>query len=185
MKKITKPTSPDTISDKADKLLDRFLAKLEPKGDCLIYTGARLRNAKGEDTYGIFHVPGKGAVLAHRWAYEQFHEKPIPNGLLVRHLCNNPGCCSPTCITIGSHQDNSDDMVAAKRSTKGTKKPLKRFTDKEKTDIVQLSLSGQSTYQIAKRYQRTEPTIANVLRKHKPKPKPKPTAPQEAFANAA
>jgi hypothetical protein len=173
MNNNSNPASPNPLSDKADKLLDRFLAKLDPQGECLIYTGARLRNAKGENTYGIFHVPGKGSVLAHRWAYEQFYEK------------HNPGCCSPTCITIGSHQDNSDDMVAAKRSTKGTKKPLKRFTDKEKTDIVQLSLSGQSTYQIAKRYQRTEPTIANVLRKHKPKPKPKPTAPQEAFANAA
>jgi hypothetical protein len=93
MNNNSNPASPNPLSDKADKLLDRFLAKLDPQGECLIYTGARLRNAKGENTYGIFHVPGKGSVLAHRWAYEQFYEKPIPDGLLVRHLCNNPGCC--------------------------------------------------------------------------------------------
>jgi hypothetical protein len=190
----TLPTPSNTLTDKADKLLDRFLNKLSPQGDCLIYTGARLRNAKGEDTYGIFNVNGK-SVLAHRWAYEQFYETTIPDGLVVRHVkCSNPGCCNPFCLAVGSHQDNSNDMVTDGRSTKGRKKPIKRFTQKEKDQIAAYLAAGKSQYWIAKKLNRAESTIGHVVKQIKhpkprklrtPKPTPKPQSPQEAFANAA
>ena len=36
----------------------------------------------------IGHIPYKG-TYAHRYFYEKYKNK-IPDGLLVRHLCNNP-----------------------------------------------------------------------------------------------
>jgi hypothetical protein len=176
-KQASNPSSTTTGPTKAEKLLDRFLDKLTPEGDCLIYSGARLKNAKGEDTYGIFTVNGK-SVLAHRYAWSEWNQTEIPAGLVVRHLCCNPGCCAGDHIVPGTHKENSADMIAAKHSTKGTKKPVKRFTPEEKADIIKLASSGKSIYSIAKKYKRAIPTISQLLH---PKPR-KPKAPKPAQA---
>lgn len=42
--------------------------------------------------YGLFWDNGK--VYAHRWSYEH-HVGPIPDGLVIDHLCRNPACVNP------------------------------------------------------------------------------------------
>jgi hypothetical protein len=149
----------------------------------LEYQGAKLKAG-----YGVFHDPsGAGSVLAHRFAYQSYHEITLKSDQYVRHLCNNPACCSPFPghLAIGSAQDNSDDMVAAKRSLKGRKgAQQRRFTPEEKAQIIKYAASGKSQYWIAKKYGRAESTISQVLHpKRKPKPTPKPK--ESAYAAAA
>lgn len=47
----------------------------------------------GTNGYGRFYLDGRGA-LAHRWAYEH-HVGPIPDGLVIDHLCRNTICVNP------------------------------------------------------------------------------------------
>jgi hypothetical protein len=173
------PTNTTTTPKPEQTILDRFLAKLEHADNgCLEYQGGKLSTG-----YGVFHVPGKGSQLAHRFAYESYHEVTLKSDQYVRHLCNNPSCSSPFPghLAIGSAKDNSADMVAAKRSLKGRKKPVKRFTTDEKAQIIKLASSGKSLYSIAKKFDRAVSTISQVLT---PKRKPKPPAPQEQHAKA-
>lgn len=65
--------------------------------------------------------------MAHRFAYT-FFNGPIPEGLIVRHRCDNPKCCNPAHLEVGTHQDNSDDKVKRGRASVGAKHGRTRLT---------------------------------------------------------
>lgn len=54
----------------------------------------------------------------HRLAWTLTHGT-IPDGLIIRHLCNNPKCCRPAHLALGTHKMNADDREAAGRTVKG------------------------------------------------------------------
>lgn len=69
-------------------LEDRFLDKVELADDCWFWQAATDR-----DGYGWFKVHGR-MTYAHRFSYEYFIG-PIPDGLVIDHLCRNPSCVNP------------------------------------------------------------------------------------------
>lgn len=83
---------------------------LQPNG-CIEWTGYTDR--KG---YGRFSSVG-GEVLCHRIAYAQ-HFGVSVTGKYVLHRCDNPRCCNPQHLFLGTNQDNMDDMVRKGRSTR-------------------------------------------------------------------
>ena len=62
------------------------------------------------------------AIRAHRLAWEAHNAEPIPEGMVVMHTCDNPGCCNPFHLTIGSHKDNVQDCIRKGRRAKTTSK---------------------------------------------------------------
>lgn len=70
---------------------ERFFAKVNKatESGCWEWTAALSSG------YGKFHKYGQiRMVYAHRWSYEH-HVGPIPDGLVIDHLCRNTKCVNP------------------------------------------------------------------------------------------
>jgi hypothetical protein len=70
------------------------------EGACMEWMGERAK--KG---YGRVWVGGR-RVYAHRHAYE-IARGPIPHGLVIDHVCNNPPCVNPSHLRVVSVRFNT------------------------------------------------------------------------------
>lgn len=73
--------------------------------------------------YGVTYRDGK-VVKAHRTALADHLGLSLADivGQVVRHSCDTPACINPEHLSLGTQQDNVDDMVARGRhvGTTGT-----------------------------------------------------------------
>ena len=72
----------------------------------------------------------KKVISTHVLSYRIFNNlDKIPHGLVVRHKCDNPKCCNPDHLELGTHYDNAQDRVTRNRSAIGMKSGNAKFTD--------------------------------------------------------
>lgn len=95
-------------------LLERFWAKVDKRGpdECWLWTASADR-----DGYGRIGAGGAGAPMmrAHRLSWELRHGL-VPAGSLVCHRCDNPPCCNPAHLFVGTVTDNNRDRGRKGRS---------------------------------------------------------------------
>jgi hypothetical protein len=90
-----------------------------PECGCWLWTATATGNPSSGVKYGYISVGGRSRSpqRAHRVSYELYNGE-IPEGLIVRHKCDNPLCVNPDHLELGTHADNSRDMVKRGRSNK-------------------------------------------------------------------
>lgn len=81
---------------------------------CWPWKGARNRQG-----YGRFAITSRKQGAAHRVALELFLGEPLPADLMACHRCDNPPCCNPSHLFVGSALANKADCVAKRRHAKG------------------------------------------------------------------
>lgn len=90
--------------------MKRFFANVDcPGQDCWEWKGAKV----GGTEYGSFNVAGK-RLRSNRAAWLLLRG-PIPDGLHVLHRCDNPPCCNPDHLFLGTQLDNIRDAIAKGR----------------------------------------------------------------------
>lgn len=87
--------------------------------------------------------------LAHRVSWE-IHNGPIPMGLCVLHTCDNPPCCNPAHLFLGTRHDNVRDMdQKGRRGGCGSTNKNSKLTE----DVVrEIRRSTETSAALARRF---------------------------------
>ena len=109
--------------------IERFMSKMPAlvnENECWIWGGAKTNG------YGRFTVDGR-LLMAYRWFYE-YTIGPIPDGLVIDHLCNNPPCVNTRHLKPCTQRENvlRSESLTAKLATR-THCPAGHSYDSENT----------------------------------------------------
>lgn len=97
----------------------------------------------------------------HRVAYE-LAVGPIPDGLCVLHSCDNPPCCNPAHLSLGTHTENMKHKMDRGRWGGGAGKRRPEISNSE---IAALYENGLNIYQIATRFGMDQQSVRGRLLK--------------------
>ena len=145
---------------KIDNTLNqRFWPKVNKTESCWEWNGCITSG------YGQIYCDGK-MRLAHRVS-AKLNNLDIANKVVI-HKCDNPVCVNPKHLTVGSHKDNSEDMVA-----KGRHNCNKKLTDEDLKYIKEHAVMGSygghgergNIKQIAKKFNITTAAVRYHLHK--------------------
>lgn len=99
--------------------------------------------------YGRFKMPPE--IIAHRVSYI-LHVGPIPDGMVVRHRCDNAACVNPRHLDVGTQADNIEDKVSKDRQAKGETDGNARLLECQVRAILALVAAGHSPADLATQY---------------------------------
>lgn len=113
--------------------------------DCWPFTGGTTKFGYGQISYE------NHPRMAHRLVYEQMKGE-IPDGQIVRHTCDNPPCCNPAHLILGSHADNARDKVERDRAARLWDISTTKLTDDQVLDIVRRFKDGEGSAILASEF---------------------------------
>jgi hypothetical protein len=166
-RKVGRPVgSPGKPANTAEVLWSKVDKKSED--ECWEWKGY-----KNDDGYGRTWINDKG-YYAHRVIYDLAYPNTISlsapestsdNGFLL-HTCDNPSCCNPKHLFVGTHADNMADKVAKGRSPDftGDKSPRAKLSMSQAIEIREKRKQGISAKDLAEQYGISLSSIKTLLR---------------------
>ena len=125
--------------------------------DCIEWTGCR--DSFG---YGMRKVNGKVRRL-HLIAFEEANG-PIPDGMVVRHKCDNPACYNPEHLELGTRAENNHDRDVRGRTAKGVRHGSSKLTPEIIQEAKMLYAGGGWTHRsLGKKYGVSHRTLARAI----------------------
>lgn len=117
-----------------------------------------------KDGYGFISMGKKKNKRPHRVAWE-IANGTIPDGMQANHTCDNPRCCNPAHIWIGSQKENLEDADRKGRSRRrGEVSGLAKLTASDVRDIKFAISLGARNHQLAEVYGVHHSNISHIRR---------------------
>jgi hypothetical protein len=110
--------------------------------------------------YGRFRLNGK-YISAHRIALLGA-DRAVTEKLLVCHRCDNPKCCRPSHLFLGTYQDNRSDAVAKGRHAYGERSGVTNLQTSTVAEIKSALRAGSRISDISRRFNIPDATIDNI-----------------------
>jgi len=158
--------------------VDAFWSKIDRSGGpdaCWPWTSNVTPAGYGRPRWGGPHL------LAHRIAWGLVNGV-IPDGVCALHSCDNPPCCNPAHLFLGSRRDNVADMIAKGRARKATgaatgahtcpesvaRGSAHRGSKLKESDIIAIRAAvaaGEYKTSVARRYSVSDALIGMIVRR--------------------
>jgi hypothetical protein len=142
-----------------EERIARFWAKVDRRGpnECWPW----LAKSRANGGYGQFGYRSK-CFKAHRFAKAVsmgLDPLLLPSEWKILHSCDNPPCCNPAHLRVGSMKDNAADMVKRdRRPRKLTREQVEAIRDERGVDL-----------EIAKRYGVSRAYVSHIKRGIRPR----------------
>ena len=154
--------------------------------------------AKNSSGYGVIKFSNgrahRTSTTAHRVAWEIENNASAPRWMVVMHTCDNPTCCNPRHLQLGTPKENSEDMLAKGREShsRSFAPRCRKLTDDAVRDIRRMTDNGVRPWYVGAKYGISESHVwAIATRRRKghvpdeaPEPAPFPPAIVEITAPA-
>lgn len=122
------------------------------------------------DGYGVY----RGNRL-HRWVIEQA-DGPIPEGMVVMHLCDNPPCFRYDHLRVATTAENNADRAAKGRTNRslyptwlhksGEEHARAKLTIAQVQQIRARLRNGEKGYMLAAEFGVSKPTVSLIKNRH-------------------
>ena len=131
-------TGPVTDGTRAARFWRNVDSATDPDG-CWVWAGCT-------DSAGYAPLSFNGRTdRAHRVAIMLHTGRLIPHGMFVLHSCDNPPCCNPKHLRVGTHQDNMRDMMSRNRNAFGERSGPSKLKTAEVEEILRATKVGSAT----------------------------------------
>jgi len=99
------------------KAYDRLYSKvnISGKNDCWIFEGSTISNGYGNMSKTTVYGITIAHPYSHRLAWALANNRWPSRAEVVRHSCDNPPCCNPEHLLIGTQKDNMRDRGKSAR----------------------------------------------------------------------
>lgn len=148
------------LKPKQQPIKERFWEKVDIRGEDDCWNWMASKNKTG---YGYFGIKGKN-WKSNRAAW-MLTNGDIPNGLSVCHHCDNPSCCNPVHLFLGTHTDNIRDGFNKNRYPKTHESRGVKLTSNQVIEIRRLCEEGMRKRDIAQMYGVCRGTIGKISRR--------------------
>ena len=146
-----------TIKEKGEKLMDESMPIPE--------TGCRIAMCAVDRSNGYAMTCAEGKpIRAHRLSYLCFRGD-IPAGLSVLHKCDTRTCINPEHLWIGTHRDNTQDMLRKGRGGHlcGERASRAKLNARQVVEIRKRYGEGESQAELSRAFRVSGPSIHGIV----------------------
>lgn len=145
----------------------KFWEKVDMGADyeCWEWKASRSKKGYGNFYISLGHSKDKH-ILAHRKAYLLSHNlTSLPEGICVLHHCDNPPCCNPMHLFLGTNYDNIQDKISKGRGAdnRGENHSHNKLKNEDIYRIRELRKQGLTLEKIACKFNVDLSTIGYIL----------------------
>lgn len=151
----------ETAFSEADRKIFWKKVKIGKPNECWEWQGARNKNG-----YGEFYPEFRnrvGSCLAHRCALV-ISGTPLNGKYFALHSCDNPPCCNPAHLRLGTPLTNRQDAVLRDRIRNtfayGERHGRHKLTTSQ---VMEIRVSKLKNSELSKIYKVTQATISRII----------------------
>lgn len=153
-----------TVDDGAHSpdLATRFWSKVGRREPDACWPWLSKKRRRGG--YGAFSLRGKSVAATH--VALELSGVALPEGAIVLHKCDNPPCCNPAHLVVGTSRDNMLDMVAKGRArpVRGETHSRARLSDANVKQLCERARRGENRELLAVEFGITVGYVSTLLR---------------------